>query len=558
MKLSFGNITFKAAALKDYNIRKQGIKLNSENDSFIKQKSISFKQKPRPIYIITQEGKYTKYDTLNDAAKEIGLTNQALSAGIKNKSITANKYIIVLPEEIEEYNQDGELIISREKIDNIISRFEKKKNIKPKGPQKAVYAITREGNYKRFNNKTDASQILNISAEGIAACINHKAYTAGGYVFVNADEVEIQGEAECIPDEEKIKELSKIFEKKYTKREHPKVFYSIDFNGNYKKFHDKEEAAKEYGVMQSGISSCLRHKSYTCGGYIFVKAEEIEKTDKSGNTEVDENKVNELIEAANENSKICRIYAIDKTGKYIKFPSISTAAEELNVSNNIISMHLSNQIQNPFKYAFVRANDVEIKNKDGTTQLDTEKLEEIKQRITVPERSNRVKLYAVDAQGNYKYYKSIQDAADDIGINRTSVYQCLNGLACTANGYVIIPADKAETENENGEIITDENKIKELNKSIRLFSQRKSTPVYKITKEGKFKRYNSIKQAERENNLCQSVILRSINKRMPLNSIAFIPASEVDTYDENGNYITQKEILKNYYKNIFGEFNRKE
>ncbi len=61
----------------------------------------------------------------------------------------------------------------------------------------------------------------------------------------------------------------------------------------------------------------------------------------------------------------------------------------------------------------------------------------------------------------------------------------------------------------------------------------KKTPVYKINKNGDFKRYDSVSQAAKENNVDKSGIARCINGRTPLYlNVAYCAADTIDEQDD--------------------------
>ena len=71
------------------------------------------------------------------------------------------------------------------------------------------------------------------------------------------------------------------------------------------------------------------------------------------------------------------VYAIDKKGNYLRFDSQKEAAQNLNISQQMISQVARNIHPTAKGYVFIRAEEIETKDENGVTKLDANKLTEI-------------------------------------------------------------------------------------------------------------------------------------------------------------------------------------
>ncbi len=148
------------------------------------------------------------------------------------------------------------------------------------------YAINSKGEYQKFYNTTDAKEQLKVQSGAISKCIKGIRNTAGGYIFVRAEDIEIEdqdGKKEV--DKKKLLEKLKAFEEK--------AIYAIDEKGKYQKFSDRTEAVEALGVNRACIWACLDGRSKTANGYVFIYAKEVEIKKKDGTIVVDEEKIKE-------------------------------------------------------------------------------------------------------------------------------------------------------------------------------------------------------------------------------------------------------------------------
>ncbi len=324
-----------------------------------------------------------------------------------------------------------------------------------------VYAIDKKGNYQRFNSQKEAAKNFNISEQMISQTARNFHPTAKGYVFIRAEEIE-KADANgniTVNTQEIGEKLSKIDSSKFYARVIP--VYAVDTNGTYQKFANQKEAEKSLGISQPRISNVIagEYGYKTAGGYVFAYAEDVENKDNKGNVSVDLNKIKELTDKAKSYDKT--IYAIDKKGNYRKFKNETEAAKAFNIKSSQISVVLTGNkgSKTANGHTFVRARDIEIEDANGNTTIDLNKIKELTDKANFV---NKKALYAIDSKGNYQKFSSQSEAAKALNISETAVHIAARRLAKTAKGYILVPAGKIETKDENGVSILDTNKLTEI------------------------------------------------------------------------------------------------
>ena len=316
----------------------------------------------------------------------------------------------------------------------------------------------------------------------------------------------------------------------------PKIpIYAIDEEGNYTKFSSRREAADTIQTDASSISMCLNGKRLRAGGHYFVFASEIEKIDKNGNVTVDTELLDKKILDIKNLSKAdsCKkpVYAIDKDANLQRFESVREAASVLGGSDSNISKCLKGEQHLCAGYGYVYADEIERKDDSGKIRLDkrkiTAKVKEINKAIEAQPVIRP--FYAVDKNGNYIKFERNRDAVHELGVNHSTVKDCLDGKRDTTGGYAFFYADEVEQIDENGNVVVN------FDISEEIFDQKTPIPIYSIDKNGKIRRFDSKGAAATK----LSVYSRNINAclshdRETLNGYAFFFADDVEQFDDNG------------------------
>lgn len=151
------------------------------------------------IYSIDKEGNCRYFKNQTEASKALDVPRENISKCILGKTEATTKYAFISANKMyikgtRALNQE----LINEKV-NYMNRF-------------AFYAIDKDGNYTKFSNRDEASEILNIKRKTLSGCLSGNSKTSGGYVLINASEVETRLEdGTLFVDVKKIKSLVERF-----------------------------------------------------------------------------------------------------------------------------------------------------------------------------------------------------------------------------------------------------------------------------------------------------------------------------------------------------------
>ncbi len=497
--------------------------------------NINFKGKSTPIIGTDKDGNPVEYPSVVDAAKILGVHKQNIYDYMCGRRKTLYGYTLKYADE-DPNNPE-----------------KRKKTIQ-------IYAVDKDGNYRKFSSLKEASEELNIDKTYISKNLNGKLIYTNGYVFLYAKDIETKDENGKIHvDTDKIKKVLK-----YKKTKRTKQIYSVDKDGNYTKFSSGKEASDKLGLYNTYISNNLNGKLKYYKGYVFLYADDLEVNDENGNTYIDVEKINEAKKVLN-NKKRQRneriFYLINAKKQIKKFDKCKSAAKETGLSTSIISNCLSGYSKYAGEYAAVLAQDVEIKNQDGTKSLNEEKIAQIAKELNdyLSKRNGEKQVYVIDKSGNYKKYLSKKSAAEHLGVQYPNIINNINGVTKTVKGHVCISAKDIEVRDKNGQFIgVNQQKLQEavavLNpaqkvKSVNSDKKPKGIPVYIIKDNNDYKRYNSILEASKALNISNAALKKHLeSSNYNLEDGYCVYASDIETKRADGKTAVDKSKLYNLIK----------
>lgn len=154
-------------------------------------------------------------------------------------------------------------------------------------------------------------------------------------------------------------------------------------------------------------------------------------------------------------------------------------------------------------------------------------------------------VYIIDKEGGYKKFGSVREAAEFVGKDKS----CLSGVLSdkcanlTAGGYIVRYADDVEIKTNDGRIIPDENRIKQIANEVTKRKTTKGTPVYAIKTDGTYRKYTSEANAAQATNTKRSNLSNHLHRKSrskTLNGYIFVPPEAVETKDNNGKIIVDE------------------
>lgn len=245
------------------------------------------------------------------------------------------------------------------------------------------------------------------------------------------------------------------------------------------------------------------------------------------------------------------LYAVDEQGNYEKFPGRKEAADKLNANGSSITQCLQGKRFKAAGYFFIRADEIESKDENGNVSVDKvkllRKLEEIKSKSQAQADKCCKAVYSIDKDGSCKKYKSVTEAAKDIGISDSNISNCLNGKQRITAGLGFLFAEEVESIDEKDNVVLDESKITEKAKQVSqaLDEQYEIRPFYSVDKNGHYRRFERRMDAAKALNVFHSSIKKCLDgERDTAKGYAFVYADEVETEDENGKTVVNINIPK--------------
>lgn len=220
-------------------------------------------------YLIKSDGSYIKFDKQEEIAKHLNSEQRTIARVLSTNSIHQDCKI-VYAQDVEKFDEDGNIEINLDKIKEIANDIRENNN-------RIFYAISDEGDCKKYTNKKLAQEELGIDEALISSCIRKARKKIENYTFVQYSEIETPNEdGTHTINQAKIDEIVKDLRKNY--------IYLIDKNGNYKIYKNQTELANELNVTRSYINLLLTKGNRYVKNiqkYIY-RAGEIEIQDKDG------------------------------------------------------------------------------------------------------------------------------------------------------------------------------------------------------------------------------------------------------------------------------------
>ena len=337
----------------------------------------------------------------------------------------------------------------------------------------------------------------------------------------------------------------------------PAPLYSIDFNGQVKRYDNLTCASKETGCRKNTISDVIGARRSCSDGFIFVKPNMIELKDEFGNISLDRSKINKIRERFLHTDKNYPIVMISQDGKTEIYETVKTACNETRLPSSSFFRALAQPKYGVGSRVVARLSDVVLLDKDENVVFDSSNnfvLDDKKIRNyysqyfckgkTIADISftgTPRKIYAYDYDGNFYQFNSQIEASNALGMARSRVTDSIRKEEIT-HGYAFVFADDIQKQD------SDELDSKKASKLIERFSSAYNMPICIIDLNGKISRYQNYKEMSEKTGINQDRISDVINRDnhyyeskgvliVKENDILLRDESFKTKKDENGNYI---------------------
>ena len=160
-------------------------------------------------------------------------------------------------------------------------------------------------------------------------------------------------------------------------------------------------------------------------------------------------------------------------------------------------------------------------------------------------------------------YSGVTEASTKLGISPAVIVNCVTGSINSVKGLKFIYAKNLEKTLPDGTSCVDKDKLNSIIESftpiVKPTNKINQLPsyIYVMTRKGKVLKFNSVEQIEKETKIPAFMVEDSLDKpECIVRGCIFLSAGEAMKLDENGNYVDDKDKLKNLYFEIFGNNNK--
>lgn len=315
------------------------------------------------VYLIDENGNYSRYESRAQAGRAIGVSGQDITAAVSGRKRTIHGYVAVDANEIEQGigNEDKQAISLKIKEALALSKEKRSIDVSKNG----FYAIDKNANCKKFFDISQARKELNIQYNSILNCLLGVDKTAKGYVFALAEDVENQAEDGTVSvDKAKILQKAAVFESK--------AVYAISKDGRCTRYSNQKEASDALEIPLVNVSRCINKTIKETYGCSFLFASEVEIDTTGEKPVLDEALIQEKVNYLNRNA----LYVIKRDGTYQRYEDRALAEKALGVNKASIGACLNGKYNTCHDMVFAFPWEVEIKNEEGETVADKNKIKE--------------------------------------------------------------------------------------------------------------------------------------------------------------------------------------
>ena len=238
------------------------------------------------------------------------------------------------------------------------------------------------------------------------------------------------------------------------------------------------------------------------------------------------------------------IYAINtETGKRKRFDTQSKAADKLNIRQPCISRAVNNDdgYGKAGKYIFIDASIVETIDKNGKRHPRKAKINKIIQQFTPTSEA----YYAVnkDDPDDYMFFNSRDEALQGLKTTPANFKKHVSGKTKNIMGRIIIPADKVESIDKNGEKILDKQQIVQKKKKKKPETQ--ANPLYIYNTDRELVPYLNQAQAAKSLGRTKQAISERLKRgHLNVDGNILIKARDIEYTNKNGKIEIDHEKLK--------------
>ena len=257
--------------------------------------------KPQAVYAFSRDNTILRFPSKTEAVAVLGVNYCSVTKCLEGEFHESNGYAFAYAKDVEIQREDGSIELDEKAVKRIREGFNDAKRT-------PVYVLYVDGTMKKFDSLAIASQELEVPVRSISKSALGYGHTASGYVFINADDIEIRDDKGALVYDKNGQPLLNMEVKKAELERFSKAYRgpvcSIDCFGRIKRFQDENEAFNNSGHKVK-IARDTNERPKVFLKRIFVQENVLisrdeqgyARYDKDGNYIYDISKINKLLEA---------------------------------------------------------------------------------------------------------------------------------------------------------------------------------------------------------------------------------------------------------------------
>ena len=232
-----------------------------------------------------------------------------------------------------------------------------------------------------------------------------------------------------------------------------KAIYAIDYEGNYEKLESMSDVKN---ATPCAISSVLSEKCAIKDNKTYIYAHEAELPDGKVDTSAIYRALSRFQDAQNQ-----PIYVIDFNGNIQRFDNRKQASVALNIYLGSINQALNQTLEAIHGYVFIKAFDVELRDKNGKLLkdennnpiLDKEAINKLRENFLYIGRD--FPIVSIDKEGNITHYQNIKEASLKTNNKRANIAHSITSKKTTQEKCVFARLGDVVLVDKFGDVVFD-------------------------------------------------------------------------------------------------------
>ncbi|MBQ4645775.1 MAG: hypothetical protein IJB79_00340 [Candidatus Gastranaerophilales bacterium] len=416
------------------------------------------------LYSLEFDGTTKRHENITSLSIDERCSSTRISDILGGRVSQTNGYVFIRANDVDLRDEKGKIITDNEgnpipdkkKINKLRETFLYSQKNFP------IVVISKDKKTRIFPTIKEAGNQLPIAVSAIIRALNNPQYGVKKCAVARLSDVVLKDsegnvvfseDNNFVLDDEKLqKTYLNYFEVDETKQisfcGNPRKIYAYDYEGNSFQFDGRPQAAQTLGMSRSRITDSIRKEEIT-HGYVFALADDIEMINDEGESVLDLEKVQKLMETFSRaySIPICTIGLDGKINRYLNYKD---AQQKVGIPEGRISdvIYRDNRFYESKGILIVKEPEILLrdeysrikKDKDGNYLYDLDKVSKLMEGFMTG------KIRPIIARNcetdEVLTFKSATEAARYFNLSKTSVDDCLKNKCLTCAGHYFDYYDK--------------------------------------------------------------------------------------------------------------------